>query len=172
MSTKVPLKDALHLLHFKEQVDEIVFNYIDTSQKWEVAYFELNLLLEKATAYFDSIMEASGDKPKGNTTAVLFMNSAYKLIYFHTISYYHLKETNQESSKDKVLELLTLAAKCIPDVKKENHAEYLKEIAKTYEEISQVQGKQQEFEQAILEQNNKIADCFAHFSKARNLFFN
>lgn len=171
MSTRVPLKNAMHILQLKEQLDEIVFNYIDTSQVWEVAYSELDVLLEKTTGYFESFMEASGDKPRGNTSAVLFLNIAYKLIYFHTISYYHLKETNQDAVRDKALQLLTLSAKCIPDVNKENHLEYLKEIAQSYEEISQIQGKQQEFEQAIIEQNHMIADCFDHFSEARNLFF-
>lgn len=170
MSTKVPLKNALHILQLKEQMDEVVFNYIDTSQKWEVAYSELDVLLEKTTGYFESYMEASGDKPEGNTTAVLFLNVAYKLIYFHTISYYHLEETDQAAVRDKVLDLLTLAAKCIPDVHKENNAEYLGEIAKSYEEISREQGNQQGFNKVILEKKPKIEDCFAHFSEAKKLF--
>ncbi|MFC7684569.1 hypothetical protein [Ureibacillus sp. GCM10028918] len=166
MSTKVPLKDLLQL---KEQLDEIVFNYIDTSQKWEVAYSKLDSLLENVTAYYDSYMEANGDKPKENTTAVLFLNVSYKLIYFHTISFYHLKETNQEVVKERVLELLTLAANCIPDVNKENHIAYLQEIAASFEEISNIQGKQQEFEKLNLERNSSIVDCFDTFSKAKNL---
>ena len=159
----------MYLLQIKEQLDEIVFNYIDTSQKWEVAYTKLDALIEKATIYYNGFMEAYGDKPKENTTAILFLNISFKLIYFHTISFYHLKETNQEVVKEQVLELLTLAANCIPDVQKENHAEYLNEIAKSYEEISQVKGKQAEFERSILEQNNRIGDCFNFYSKASSL---
>lgn len=170
MSTRVPLENTMHTLQLKEQLDEVVFNYIDTAQNWEVAYSKLDKLLEEATVYFHEYMEASGDQPKGNTTAIIFLNVAYKLIYFHTISHYHLKDTNQQAVKENALELLTLAAKCIPDVKKENHAEYLTEIAKSYEKISQVEGKQKEFEQAILEQNTSVSDCFTAFSKALKLF--
>ncbi|MCM3388043.1 hypothetical protein M3649_07820 [Ureibacillus chungkukjangi] len=170
MSTKVPLKNAVYLLQIKEQLDEIVFNYIDTTQKWEVAYDKLDELLEKATIYYNGFMEANGDKPKENTSAILFLNISFRLIYFHTISYYHLKVTNKEAVKNQVLELITLAANCIPDVQKEGHAEYLNEIAKSYEEISQVKGKQVEFEQSIIEQDNRIVDCFNYYSKASSLF--
>ena len=170
MSAKVPLKNTGSLLQLKEQLDEIVFNYIDTSQKWEVAYAKLDELLKSATVYFDSYMKANGDLPKEDTTAILFLNVSYKLIYFHTISYYHLTETQQEEVKDHVLELLILAAECIQDVHKENHAEYVHEIAKSYEEISQVKGSQIQFEKTILEKNNSVADCFESFAKAAKLF--
>lgn len=169
MSTKIPLKNAGHLLQIKEQLDEIVFNYIDTSQNWKVAYLELDSLLDKAAILYSGFKEANGDRPRENTNAILFLNVSYKLIYFHTISYYHSIETNREAVKAQALELLTLAANCIPNVQKENHAEYLSEIAKSYEEISQIQGKKQVFEKTILEQNNKIVDCLNSYLKASSL---
>ena len=166
----MPLKNAVYLLQLKEQLDEIVFNDIDTSRKWEVAYSKLDSLLENATMYYNGFKEAYGDKPKENTTAILFLNVSYKLIYFHTISYYHSNETDKESVKNQALELLLLAANCIPDARNETHAEYLDEIAKSYEEISQIQGKQVEFKNSIIEQNNRIIDCFNSYSKASGLF--
>ncbi|MDN4494576.1 hypothetical protein [Ureibacillus aquaedulcis] len=169
MSTRIPMETAVNLLEMKEQLDEVVFNYIDTQQKWEVAYSKLDSLLEKVISYYESYMKANGDKPKENTTANLLLTMSYKLIYFHTISNYHLEEMNQVESKDQTLELLTLAANCIPNIQKENHGEVLYEIAKSYEEISQEQGTQQKFVDRILEQNNRITDCFASFSKAAGL---
>lgn len=169
MSTRVPMGNAVNLLQLKEQLDEIVFNYIDTHQQWDIAYSKLDSLLQNVIGYYESYMKANGDIPKENTTANLLLNMSYKLIFFHTISYYHLKETNQEAVKDRTLELLSLAANSIPDAQRENHSEYLEEIAKSYAEISKVQGSQQKFVEAILEQNNRITDCFASFSKAINI---
>jgi len=169
MSTIVPKKNTLYVLQLKEQVDETVFNYIDTSEKWDVAYAKLDALLKEAIVNFENYMEVNGEKPKEDTTSVLFLNGLFKLVYFHTISYYHLEDNKQNEKRAKVLELLILAANCIPNVAKGNFADYLKEIANSYEEISQVEGKQQEFEKAIIEQNNKISDCFAAFKKATEL---
>ncbi|KGR74465.1 hypothetical protein [Ureibacillus sinduriensis] len=169
MSTRMPVENTVNLLQLKEQLDEIVFNYIDTNQKWDIAYSKLDSLLKKVLGYYESYMKANGDNPKENTTANLLLNMSYKLIFFHTVSYYRLKETNQEAVKVRVLELLSLAANCIPDVQKENHAEYLEEIAEVYSEISKVQGSQQKFVEGILEKNNRITDCFASFSKAINI---
>jgi hypothetical protein len=169
-TTRVPLKKALNLIQLKEEMDGIVFNYIDTSQKWDVAHTQLDELLKNAIDYFDSYTKANGDLPKENTYWVLFLNFGYKLIYFHTISYYQLKGCDNEEVKERVVELLTLAANCIPNVKKRSHGEFLNEIARSLEEIQQEPKIQGEFEKSILEQNNQVKDCILSFAKATKFF--
>ncbi|RHW38645.1 hypothetical protein D1B33_07150 [Lysinibacillus yapensis] len=172
MSTKIPTEKSLNLLQLKEQMDEIVFNYIDTSSKWEIAYSKINELLQIAVHHFERYVEVNGELPKENTYWVLFLNLGYKLIYFHTISDYQLKEQPSEADKKRAVELLTLSAKCIPNVQSENHAEFLEEIIKSLVHIQEEQGKQNELKKVILDLNNRPCDCLQSFLEASKYYSN
>lgn len=162
MTTKVPMtNNALNLLSLKEGMDEIIFNYIDTSQNWEKAYSSIGELLDDAVEYFNRfVINNNGKHPQENTYWVVFMDLISKLIYFHTLSFYRL---NQNANKE-IKDLLTIAANCIPDVQKIVNAQFLNEIGRIYEEIELIEGKEGGFEQLILKQNNRAKDCFEAFS--------
>ncbi|RTQ95858.1 hypothetical protein [Lysinibacillus telephonicus] len=170
MSAKISVTSkALNLLQLKETMDEIVFNHIDSAQKWEKAYNELNELINSTVHFFNSHVTKEG-VPRQSTYWVLFMDIASRLIYFHTVAYHHLKkEQNEEVTKD-ILQLYTLAANCIPDVRKLASAEFLMEVAQSYEELEYYKGKQGEFERVILEQNNRATDCINAFSKFAKIY--
>ncbi|KGR86391.1 hypothetical protein CD30_19010 [Ureibacillus massiliensis 4400831 = CIP 108448 = CCUG 49529] len=163
MSTKLSItgKD-LNLLKFKEDMDEIVFNYIDTTQKWEKAYSQLDELLNGAVDYFNSHITGVG-MPKQNTYWVLFMDITSKLIYFHTLAYQQLKMIQNEDVTKEVLQLYLVAANCIPDVQKLANAEFLMEVAHSYEELKLYNDKQGEFEKVLLKQNNSADKCIQAF---------
>lgn len=167
MSTKISSQQSLNLLQLKEQLDEVVFNYIDTSQKWGVAHAKIEQLLKAVVQHFDQYVKANGELPKENTYWVLFLNLSYKLIYFHTITGYH---GNVLPNKERTVELLILSAKCIPNVQSENHAEFLSEIAQSLETVIEQEGKQAEFEKEILQQNNRPCDCFESFLEATKYY--
>lgn len=158
---------SLNLLQLKEQMDEVVFNYIDTSNKWERAYSELDGLLISIVDFFNSQITSEG-LPKQNTYWILFMDITSRLIYFHTFAFYQMKKLQQEDVTKEVLQSYLIAANCIPDVRKLANAEFLLEVAHSFEEIELYKGKQGEFERAILEQNNQASDCieaFLNFTK-------
>lgn len=161
--------NTLNLFQLKERMEESVFNYIDTIQKWEQAYASLDELVTISVKYFDDYMKMNGEIPKGNTFWVLFMSVASKLIYFHTIAYFHLKGNERAEIQKEVLELLTIAANCIPEVQKEANVEFLKEIAISYEEIALNNVKKGHFEKIILTQNNRIKDCLNNFTEFTKL---
>ncbi|MBD8026795.1 hypothetical protein H9636_08995 [Ureibacillus sp. Re31] len=166
MSTKVPMTNnhTLNLVELNDRMEEIVFNYIDTTQNWKKAYTNLDELVKSAVNHFNHVVQANGELPKENTYWVLYMNVVCKLLYFHTISNYHLQMNIDQDVKKEVLNLLTVAANCIPDVHMEDNAEFLKELATSYENIELYNGKQGEFEKMIVAQNNRVIDCIKTFS--------
>ncbi len=171
MSAKVSnTNKALNLLQLKETMDEIVFDYIDSTQKWEKAYEEIDELLNNTVNFYNNHVIKEGGVPKQNTYWVLFMDIASKLIYFHTMAYYQLKKQQNLDVSKEVLQLYKIAANCIPDVRKLANAEFLIEVAQRYEEIELYNGKQGEFERIILEQNNRANDCINAFRKFTNIY--
>lgn len=170
MSTKASLTNkTLNLVQLKDEMDEIIFNYIDTTQKWEVAYSLLDELLKSAVDYFNRYVKAYGELPKENTYWVLFLDIVSKIIYFHTIAYYQLNVKQQQDVKEQTIQLLTTAANCIPDVNKEVNAEFLNEIASSYDKIQASIGEQGAFEKMIINQKNRASDCIKEFEKFSEL---
>ena len=165
--------DNINLFQLKERMDEYVFNFIDSTQKWEKAYVSLDELVAISVDYFQRYLKENGQLPKGNTFWVLFMDVASKLIYFHTMALYHLKKNDSEETfQKKVIKLYTMAANCIPEINKEANKEFLKEISISYESIELFDGIQGEFEKVIKNKNNQIQDCLATFNEFSTFYLN
>lgn len=154
----------LNVVQLQERMDDTVFNYIDTTQKWEKAYASLDDLLNQAVTFFkDYVVRSNGELPKSNTYWNLFIGITSKLIYFSSISYYHLNNKQQHDVKKQVLRSLTYAANCLPEVRNELNHEFLKEISQSYEEIELYQNTKGAFEEMILTQNNRFEECLKSF---------
>ncbi|RUL57109.1 hypothetical protein [Lysinibacillus antri] len=166
MTTKVPMaNNALNILSLKESMDEIIFNYIDTSKNWEKAYSSIGELLDDAVEYFSNYVKGNnGQLPNENTYWVLFMDLTSKLLYFQTLAFFRLKLQRKEVVSEEIKTLFLLAANCIPDVQKIVNAQFLNEVGRTYEEIELYDGKEGGFERLILKQNNRAKDCLEAFS--------
>lgn len=165
MTTKVPMtNEAVKLIRLKEKMDEIIFNDIDTSQNWERAYLSLGELLERFVDYYNTAV-ANDESPKENTFWMMFLDISSKLIFFHSLSYYKMQTEKSVKVIEEVKELFTIAANCIPNVQKIVNAQFLNEIASSYEELELLNVKEGSFERTILIQNNKPQTCFEHFSK-------
>lgn len=157
---------VLNLVQLQDRMEELVFNHIDTSQKWDKAYSGLTELLNQSVSYFNQSVENNkGELPKANTFWALFMDIESKLIYFNTLSYLRLKENQLDSIKGNILRLLVQAANCIPEVQKETNTEFLDEICNCYEEIENYNGKKGELKRIILAQNNRLDACLSSFKE-------
>ncbi|SOC02379.1 hypothetical protein SAMN05880501_10323 [Ureibacillus xyleni] len=164
MRTKVPMTNKdVNLLRLKESMDEIIFNNIDTSQNWEKAYSSLSELLDQFVEYYISATQvANGETPKVNTFWMMFLDIISKLIYFQSLSYYKMQSEKSAKVIEETKDLFTLAANCIPNVQKIVNAEFLNEIANSFEEIEQSNGVS--FERMILQKDNQPQECLKHFA--------
>lgn len=144
--------NRINLLQFEKELDDIIFNYIDTSQKWDKAYSELDKLLNDTIGHFQS--SENGEEmitDSANTYSVIFLNLMSRLIYFHTLSYKEMKADTSELSLDNVLSLLSYSVKCMPNTKYEDNQLFLDEIKET---IAKFGGSVEEIDK-IAEKNNQ-----------------
>ena len=74
--------NVLNLADLQQQMDEAIFDYIDSKPNWDKAYILLDEMLEQTTKYFLTVVESKGNLPKSTTYWILFMELNAKLIYF------------------------------------------------------------------------------------------
>lgn len=155
--------NILNLVQLQEELDGILFDYIDTSQKWNQAFERLEELLRQTISYFTSYVRNEGKVPEGNVFWALYMDIVAKIIYYKTLSYMNL-ETNSVEKKDEIIKALHDAVNCLPNVEKRNH-ELLQEISNTYEKLELFNGNEGEFERHYIEKNNTLEDCIKYFNE-------
>lgn len=159
----------INLIQLQNDVSDIVFNYIDTSQNWEKAYSYLDELLNTTVNHFqNSNSKGQMDSFISNTYWVLFLNIMSRLIYFHTISYKEMKKNSSELSKENVLSLICYAAKCLPNTKNEDNQQFFEEMKQTVEQLG---GSVEEFEKIAQKNNEDPTSCFAAFKEYCELYF-
>lgn len=153
--------NVLNLVQLQEQLDGILFDYVDTSQKWDRAYEELNNLLNELMSYFNKQIQKNGrNLPEGDVYWTLFMDIASRLIYFKTVALINLSEINFAEQRESMKQAIHDAAKCLPNVQSRN-IDFLQEISQTYGQI--FDAEEREFEQQYLEKNHSLRDCLASF---------
>lgn len=141
-----------NLLQLQNDLSEIVFDYIDTSQKWDIAYQKLDELLNKTIGHFQSSEQKEEIKSlTENTFWFLFLNNVSRLIYFHTLAYKEMKAKTSEFSKETVLSLVQHAVKCLPNTKHEENKQFIEEVKVT---VKQLGGSIDEIEK-IVQKNNQ-----------------
>src|SRR5690554_4918576 len=97
--------NILNLVQLQEELDGILFDYIDTSQKWNQAFERLEELLRQTISYFTSYVRNEGKVPEGNVFWALYMDIVAKIIYYKTLSYMNL-ESNSVEKKDEIIKAL------------------------------------------------------------------
>lgn len=158
----------LNLLQLQNEMNEIVFNYIDTTQKWEKAYTHLDDLLNVAIEHFQShIKKELKHKLTSDTYSVLFLNIVARTIYFLTIAYKEMKKNNSELYKDNALSLLLHSVKCLPNTKNEENKQFLNEIKELAEQLG---GNVEEVEKIAEKNNQDPTHCFQSFDKFCELY--
>ncbi|MEK4628032.1 MAG: GTPase [Solibacillus sp.] len=129
--------DLLNLPSLQQQVDTIVFDYIDTKPNWSKAFEQLDELLQKMAVTFNNYVERNeGELPKSSTYWVLFMDIASKLLYFTGLAHSNLINEKDEEAKAHIVNMYKLSAVCLPNPIREENEEVLSEIQKSIAYIS------------------------------------
>lgn len=157
--------NIMNLLQLQEEFDQILFDYIDTTPKWEIAFERLEELLREAIYYFTSHIENEGKLPEGNVYWALYMDTVARLMFFKTLSY--MNKTQDIVNKEEIIEAIHDAVRCLPNVEKRNH-EFLQEISSTYEKLELFNGKEGEFERYYIEKKYSLEDCIKYFHEYCN----
>ncbi len=77
------------LAQLQEKVDEIIFDYIDTSKNWGKAYKGLNNLFQQTVQFYEKYVDEN-NIPEANVYWTLFLDVVGRLIYFKTLAEKHL----------------------------------------------------------------------------------
>ncbi len=128
--------NIINLAQLQEKLNETVFNYIDSSQQWDKAYKELENLVHQVVEYFNNWVNKEGQLPKANTYWTLFIDIASQLLYFYGLAWQHVMPEQDKEVKDKIGNIYTVAANCMPDVKSEERQMFFEEIAKSYLQLN------------------------------------
>ncbi|MEO4052168.1 hypothetical protein [Solibacillus sp. CAU 1738] len=151
--------NILNVAQLQENMNETVFNYIDSTQNWHKAYSELNNLVHQVTQYFNNWVEKEGELPKGSTYWTIFMDIVARLIYFYGLAQEYLIEEQGEALKEEILNIYTVAANCMPDVQSEDNQDFLEEIKKSYLQLNTTEHN------TLLLNPRTINNCIATFSE-------
>ncbi|QBK26353.1 hypothetical protein [Ureibacillus thermophilus] len=159
--TKIQVtNDLMNLFQLQEELDRILFNYVDTSQKWDIAYEELGQLLNELNTYFRNYIQSNNRQlPENEMYWSLFMDNVSRIMYFKIFAYINLQKELSEEQKEKIKHALYDAASCLPDVQGRNY-QFLQEIGQTY---SHLYDDHSQFEKTYLAKNNRLFDCIKYF---------
>lgn len=129
--------DLLNLPKLQLQVDNIVFDNIDTKPNWSKAYERLHALLQKVSSNFNTYIAGNDEAmPKASTYWTLFMDIAAKLAYFTGLAHSHLIAENDAEAKAGIIELYQISACCLPNATLEDNEEFISEVQKSYEQLT------------------------------------
>lgn len=150
--------NILNLAQLHEKMNETVFNYIDSSQHWDKAYKELENLVHQVVEYFNNWVDIEGRLPKIGTYWTLFMDIVSQLLYFYGLAWQQLMADQDEVEKDKIVNIYTVAANCMPNVKSEEGQAFLEEITKSYEQLNSGNG-------TLSMSSKTVSNCITTFSE-------
>nr|WP_106780092.1 hypothetical protein [Lysinibacillus timonensis] len=161
MFTQIQVKNGLlNLPQLQAKMDEMVFDYIDSSQKWEKAYKGLDNLLQQTVSNFANYIDRqNGSFPESNVYWNLFADILAQLIYFKTLAQKQISDMKIPEVKEYILYSYTVAAKCI--IHFQEHL--LDEISKSFEDVELLNGKEGAFKEAIKNANNDLDKCLKQF---------
>lgn len=168
MATIKEQYNKINILQFQNDLNEIIFDYIDTSQKWDKAYLKLDELLNKTLGHFQSYEQKEEMKSISEDTFwFLFLNNFSRLIYFHTLAYKETKAKSSELSKEMILSLFHYAVKCLPNTKHENNKQFIEEVKRTVEQWG---GSTDEIDKIVQKNNQDPNSCIASFHEYCQLY--
>ncbi|KGR74984.1 hypothetical protein [Ureibacillus manganicus] len=172
MFTQLEIKnDLLNVAQLQEKVDEIIFDYIDTSQNWGKAFKGLNNLFQQTLQFFVKYVDENGI-PNANVYWSLYLDVVGRLVYFKTLAERNLSDLKTDEDVDNFIEGFEVAANCLPHENLNDEHELLDEICESYEGIQLFEGERGKFKKSILEKNTSMTgslsilyNYFIKFSK-------
>lgn len=128
MNSTVKVKE-LDIISIQEQVDEIIFNHIDTAANYQEAYKVFAQKLDEMLQFLQRYLQANKlDVPPSNTYWTLFAGLASKLMYFKAYTMWKLDHGKVEEMNE-----LFIASACVlPNKETEAAEEILEDISANY----------------------------------------
>lgn len=161
MFTQIEIKNnLLKVTQLQDKVDEIVFDYIDTSKNWGKAYKGLNNLFQQTVQFYGKYVNEHGI-PNTNVYWSLFLDVVGRLIYFKTLAEKHLTDLKTDEDVENIIEGFVVAANCLSNVTENNEHNLLDEISESFEEIQLLDGVKGKFKQAIVDKNNTLEESLS-----------
>lgn len=138
VSMNIQIKNnILNLAELQEKLNRVVFDYVDTTQKWEKAQENLQQLQSQMVAYFEQyISRNDGTLPSGNPYWVLFLDLASRLVYFNSLVKQSVVSELDETTRNEVANAYEMAAKIFPYKQSEENDEFLEEIEKSLQQMT------------------------------------
>ena len=104
VSMNIQVKNnILNLAELQEKLNRVVFDYVDTTQKWEKAQENLQHLQLQLVEYFEQyISRNDGALPSGNPYWVLFLDLASRLVYFNNLVKQNVVPELDETTRNEV----------------------------------------------------------------------
>lgn len=162
MNLKLKLNE-LDIISMQEQVDEIVFNYIDTSANYEQAYKQIAPKLDEAMQFLQRYLEKNSlQVPPSNTYWTIFAGLVSKLAYFKAFTMWKL----QHGSTEEMNRLFVASAYVLPNKETEASEEILEDIAVQYRIFQQQRNEQAiDLHEDALSQKLSTTECLAYIVK-------
>ena len=130
MSEKKGQVQLINLAKQQFKLDRIVFENIDTSNKWEKARNLLSELVQESEMFFkDYIVNNNGRLPEPNAYWALFMDLVSKMTYFTAYA------EQQLNPNPTIAEKYAAAASFLPNCELEGCIDFYEEICTNYEAI-------------------------------------
>lgn len=138
MSMNIQVKNnILNLAELQEKLNRVVFDYVDTTQKWDTAQENLQQLQSQMVVYFEQYVSRNeGTLPSGNPYWVLFLDLASRLIYFNNLVKQNLLSNIDEAMQNEIANAYEISAKIYPYKQSEEGDEFLDEIEKSLQQIT------------------------------------
>ena len=138
MSMNIQVKNnILNLAELQEKLNRVVFDYVDTTQKWDKAQENLQQLQSQMVVYFEQYVSRNeGALPSGNPYWVLFLDLASRLIYFNNLVKQNLLSNIDEATQNEIANAYEISAKIYPYKQSEESDEFLDEVEKSLQQIT------------------------------------
>ena len=138
VSMNIQVKNnILNLAELQEKLNRVVFDYVDTTQKWEKAQENLQQLQSQMIEYFEQYLSRNeGVLPSSNPYWVLFLDLASRLVYFNNLVKQNVVSDLDEKTRNEVANAYEMAAKIFPYKQSEENDEFLTEIEKSLQHIT------------------------------------
>ncbi|MEK5232666.1 hypothetical protein MHB42_12940 [Lysinibacillus sp. FSL K6-0232] len=153
------IRDHLDIVKLQEKMNDIVFDYLDTSNNYPKAMRELNPLYRQATTFYkEYIDKRAGELPNANTYWHLFVDCYAKLCYFLAEATYYSSNALQKTP-EQVEHLLKVAAYSLPNIVQEENEQLLTAIFDLMMEVLEDKEKVAVIRNEVLAQQGDIKQC-------------
>ncbi|GGG27275.1 hypothetical protein GCM10007425_22300 [Lysinibacillus alkalisoli] len=165
MTIKRTKGDLLDIMSLQEQVEQIVFDYMDTSVRYEIAYEQLNPLFQETINYYMTYLDKQQALPTASTYWHMFASTTAQLSFFLSVVLLSTAKTDEQRKEG--MTLAHIAVTSLPYVQAESIDLVVQEMNDTYTRL--LEGVDQQQILAKLKQPTEVDEALrvlADYAKA------